>query len=192
MKKSLKFEFDKDAQLISKASDGDFLSSERLYEKFFPIVRGYLANRNGNHSSSQDLAQEVFVRFLKNNVKFRDESAFKAYIFGIAKNVLHEHYRRVQRERAIRQRSHLQLGKINTSSEPEAVLHRQELTDVIERAKSRLSDKEKQALEIAFFSDIPLSEAAKNTGCSEKVLRQRLYSAKKRLRELLRNFPEPL
>ena len=71
MSRKLRTKFDEDAWLIQQPTNGDFVTFERLYKKYFPIVAGYLANRNGNHSLSDDLAQEVFVCFLQNKVKLR-------------------------------------------------------------------------------------------------------------------------
>ena len=103
MSRKRKTKFDEDAWLIRQPTNGDFMAFEGIYKKYFPIVAGYLTNRNGNHSLSDDLAQEVFIRYLKNNMKFRDESAFKAYIFGIAKNILREHYRHIRCESVLHQ-----------------------------------------------------------------------------------------
>lgn len=75
-------------------------SFDDVYAQHSPAVRNYLASRNGHCSlnDQDDLGQEVFMRFWQQKKSFKGEIAVKAYLFGIAKNVLKEHYRQIQRE----------------------------------------------------------------------------------------------
>lgn len=173
---------------IQQRIKDSFLSFDDLYSKYFMIVIAYLSSRKGNHLLLEDMAQEVFIRFLKNKVNFHDESAFKAYIFSIAGNVLREHYRSARREKTIQKHLRNDLCS-NYYSQPETLLHHQELVNTIAQAKSRLSAKQRQALDLKFYSNIPLAKAVKQADCSIKVFRQRLSDAKESLRKLL---PDPI
>ena len=112
-----------------------------------------------------DLTQEVFIRLLNSERKFSDKSSAQAYLYRIAANVLKEHYRRNQREIALRRTLRLALGRSNYKTNPQAASDYQELADGLERAKSRLSYKQQQALNLTFYDNIPPAESAQQAGC---------------------------
>ena len=90
MRKRLKLEFDEDTRLMQRAANGDFSAFVTLYERYFRIVMDYLASLDGNPSSLEDYVQIVFLRIWQNRGKFRGDSTFKTYLFGVARNVLSE------------------------------------------------------------------------------------------------------
>ncbi|NIT55630.1 MAG: sigma-70 family RNA polymerase sigma factor [Aliifodinibius sp.] len=177
-----KTNFDEDTRLMLRLTDGDYIAYGRLYKKYFPVVVSYLTSLDRYQISSEDLAQEVFTRIWKNRKLFRADSSAKTYIFGISKNVLAE--RRCQIRHQIAAHNHSKL--VSNPSKAEAVLDHRELVDTIKLAKSRLSDKQWQAIELVLLSGISITEAAQLAGCSISAFRRRLCDAKKRLLGLLK------
>lgn len=165
-----------------QAADGDDIAYGRLYKKYFPVVVSYLTSLGEYQISPEDLAQEVFTRIWQNRKLFRADSSTKTYIFGIAKNVLAERRRQVQHQIA----AHNHSKSVSNPSKFEAVLDRRELADTIKLAKSMLSDKQREAMELVLLSGTSITEAAKFAGCSDSAFRRRLCDAKKRLQGLLK------
>jgi len=181
---------DEDARLMQQAANGDSTAFDRLHKKYRPVLKNYLAGFELDHASRDDLAQEVFLRLWQNSTAFKNQSAFKTYLFGIAKNAIHEHRRQIRREAVARQNSRPTSNQFSQQSKPQTAFDRQETANAIKQAKSSLSDKQRQALELVFYSGVPPAEAAKHVGCSVTVFYDRFYDAKIRLRELLRVLPE--
>lgn len=179
-----KIKFNEDTRLMLQVADGDNIAYGRLYKKYFPVVVSYLTSLDRYQISPEDLAQEVFTRIWQNRKLFRADSSLKTYVLAIARNVLREHRRQVQHQIA----AHNHSKSVSNPSKSEAVLDRRELADTIKLAKSMLSDKQRQAIELVLLSGISITEAAKFAGCSDSAFRRRLCDAKKRLQELLKKI----
>jgi RNA polymerase sigma-70 factor (ECF subfamily) len=70
----------------------------RFYEVALPQVYGYLLHRCGSVSVAEDLAQETFLSAVVELGKQRVVDAPMAWIFGIARHKLLDHYRRLERQ----------------------------------------------------------------------------------------------
>ena len=169
---------DEDTRLMIKASDGDEKAYAILYNKYFSAVMGFTLSFNGQFQSIEDIAQEVFYRIWKKREEYRPTAAFKTFLFAYAKNVIHE-----QQQHRLVTTNHLEI--MTESSNSGTVVQDKELTLIIERAKSKLPEKQLQAVKLYFYSNVSVDEAAKLAGCSTKVFRQRVYDAKKQMSVLL-------
>lgn len=166
---------DEDTRLMLKVAGGDHVAYKELYRKYVPIVTDYIVNLDGQCDLPQNLAQEVFVRLWKNRAKYCPDSAAKTYLFGIARNVLSENQR--CRYKQIKLHDHVKAtcNSLDLQFNSREAIDLQELNDAIESAKSKLSDKQRQALELIFYSDISITEAARLAGCSDSAFRHRLF-----------------
>lgn len=167
-----------------KCSRGDRTAFDTIYRKYYPIVISYLFKNNGCASSCEDLAQIIFLRIWKQKNLFQARSTVKTYILGIARNVLNEQHRQYQKSKTMP----YVFWIASKNSDPE----KQECLNAVRNAKSQLSDKQQQALDIALNSNLEPKEAARILSCPENVFRQRLYDAKKRLHTLLWEFMKDL
>ncbi|MHC4397182.1 MAG: RNA polymerase sigma factor [Planctomycetota bacterium] len=171
---------DEDSRLMWLSSRGDRKAFDTIYHIYYPVIISYLIKNNGCISSCEDLAQTVFLCIWEQKSLFRAQSNAKTYILGIAKNVLNEYHRQYQKEKAIP--DIFEIASENNDAE------KQEILDTVRHAKSQLSDKQQQALDITLNSNLNPKEAARILGCPENIFRQRLYDAKKRLQTLLWDF----
>jgi len=176
---------DKDTQLMLQLAGGDNTAYDELYQKYFPAIVSYLKKSNKCQISPEDLAQEVFMRLWERRRFFRADSSAKTYIFSIAINLVREYNRIIHKQRDLLQ----QLGTSSTHCEhhlnTDKSLHSHKLAKNIGHAKSRLSAKQRQAIEMVVCDGIPPAIAAKLAGCSSGTLRHRVYDAKNRLLELM-------
>jgi RNA polymerase sigma-70 factor (ECF subfamily) len=69
-----------------------------LYERTAPALRGYLARVSGSRTLADDLLQEVYVRLLRSGFSGSSDEHTRNYLFRIATNLLHDHYRRPRRD----------------------------------------------------------------------------------------------
>ncbi len=169
---------DEDIRLMIKASEGDRNAYAELYRRYFPAVTSFVSGIDSKLQDPEDISQEVFIRVWENKARYIPDSTVKTYLFSIARNIIYEQ----QRQRLVATNY---LGTTVESSNPKTVVQHKELTLVIEEVKSNLSDKQLQALELMFYSNISIGEAAELAGCSNSVFRRRVYDAKKRLLALL-------
>ena len=181
---------DDSVQLMLKARRGDRKAFAELYRRFFPIVRHFLASLEPHARSLDGLIQEVFLRAWEHRKRFRASSSYGMYLCGIARNVLREERRRVQKNR-VNARDHdcNSLRPVrNDLSALESAMQREEFALVLGKAKRELSARQLQAFELVHIADIPIRQAARIAGCSYGAFRDRLFRARKRLRWLLRHI----
>ncbi len=133
---------------------------ENLYQKHHSKVSNFFKNVGNADGWSEDLSQKVFTCIWENRESFRAESTFKTYMYGIAKRIIHKHIRKLDRDAKIFKNnrvSHL----ITELSEPEAAYSLAELLTNLEMNKSKLSKKQRQAIEILLNPDYSPETAAK-------------------------------
>lgn len=169
-----------DRELMNRIAQGDVRAFEWLYETYFPQVTAFL-DRTGC-ARSEDLTQEVFLRVWAYRRRFGGRSGVKTYLMGIAKNVRREWERRWSRwptSYNVAAMENAASGRGSSGQVDASVL------EALERAKSMLTQHQREAVELVYRCEVKPSEAAAMAGCSYKAMRRRLEEARKRLRELL-------
>jgi len=175
-----------DTSLMLKAAGGDGIAYNKLYKKYFPILVSYATGLNGYQMSAEDLAQEVFTRVWANKKRFRGDSTVKTYLFGCARNVLREERCRLAKITANQDRfMESRLSYSNTSYEPKEENYPKGAEEILKKAMSELTPKQRQAMNLFYTVGISLTRAAKHCNCSVKTFESRLIRARGRLRQLL-------
>jgi RNA polymerase sigma-70 factor (ECF subfamily) len=104
-----------DGALIQRARtlDGNALSA--LYERYLTPVYQFVLARVGDPHLAEDVTSETFVAMVESIERLRgaDELTFAAWLFGIARHRISDHYRRAQGQSAL-------AGAIDPHDEPAA------------------------------------------------------------------------
>jgi len=80
-----------DAALLEAWTAGDLDAGSQLFERNFESVARFF--RNKVDGPIDDLVQRTFLGCLEGRERVRGESGFRAYLFGVARNVLGKHWR---------------------------------------------------------------------------------------------------
>lgn len=181
---------DDGAQLLQKLTMGDRNAFTELHRRFCPVVRSFLVSISGYGSPLDDLTQEVFARAWRRRKTFRGSSSCMKYLCGIARNVVFEERRKVNKERKTVHHPDLRSLQLSSNDRPalESAARKEEVSRVLARAKSKLSRKQLQAFELVHVLGISTAKAAKLAGCSRSAFRDRSYRARKHLRESLQDI----
>jgi RNA polymerase sigma factor (sigma-70 family) len=153
---------------------------ERLFEEHGARLYSFLAYRTGNRALAEDLTSETFERVLRSRQRFDPrKGSERRWLYTIALNLLRDHARRQTHEDRVLQ--HVGAGNAPESADPAlaAVEHRDEL----QRALSRLSEDEREALALRFGADLKLHEVARVLGEGESAVEGRIYRALRKLRD---------
>ena len=75
MRTESKFVFDEDNRLMQQAANGDSAAFDRLHKKYRSVLKDYLASFDLDHTSRDDLAQEVFLRLWQNRTAFQKKQS---------------------------------------------------------------------------------------------------------------------
>lgn len=80
-------------KLVLKAQGGDKEALQKLYNHFFNQVYYYVYSRINNLHETQEITSEVFLSMIESIGKYKGQSSFKNYIFGITKNKIRDYIR---------------------------------------------------------------------------------------------------
>jgi RNA polymerase sigma-70 factor (ECF subfamily) len=83
---------DPDLSLLERWRAGDRGAGQELFRRHFAQLFRFFNSKVGTHA--EDLTQQTFLECVKSRDRFRGESTFRTYIFGIAWNELRHHLRR--------------------------------------------------------------------------------------------------
>ncbi|MBL7186625.1 MAG: RNA polymerase sigma factor [Phycisphaerae bacterium] len=169
---------------------GDSTAFEVLYRKYLPLTATYAAALGGRDASVADIVQETFARLWARRQEYRGEASIRTYIHAYVRNICLEEKRLQAKTRVLLQR--LSLGSLHrsvASSIPETAVHLKEMNERLEQVMARLSNEQKQALQLYYVQDLSLREAAISIGCTQKCFESRLYRGLARLRCLLLHPP---
>lgn len=136
---------------------------------------------------AEDALQRAYERILEGRARFRGTSSFRTFVFGVIRMTAREEQRRVRLQRF---HTTSPLGTLRDSAPlPDAAALAAEQRERLIEALARLSTRQREVLELVFYHDMTIAEAA-------AVMRVRIGSArthyergKARLRTLL---PEEL
>lgn len=82
-------------ELVRQALD-DPAAFQRLYERYFGRVYGYVASRVADQHDAEDIVSDVFLRVVRHLPQLRNshQISFAAWLFTIARNAVTDHHRR--------------------------------------------------------------------------------------------------
>ena len=174
---------DEDAELMLRIRHGDSAAFGVLYVKYLPLTTAYVADLGGRDVYVEDIVQETFTRLWDRRQEYRGKAGVRTYIFAYVRNICLEERRRRLRAQALLQRlspSSLHCGV--ASSIPETAAYLSEMNERLEQELGRLSNAQKQALQLYYVEDMSLHEAATFIGCTQKCFESRLYRGLAKLR----------
>ena len=73
-----------------------------LVREHLPSLRGYLASLGAHVDLIDDLAQDVFLEALSNFSRYDESRPFRSWLFGIARNLVHQEFRKSKLDSRIR------------------------------------------------------------------------------------------
>ncbi|MES1247250.1 MAG: RNA polymerase sigma factor [Actinomycetota bacterium] len=163
------------------ASDPD--AFERFYREYVEAVQRFVARRVDDPYLAADLTADIFVAAIESGRSYRrSRGEPAAWLFGIARNVVADEYRRSARERrtALRVR-----GRDLVHDDDLGALHEridgESARRAIYRELQQLPSGERAVLELVALDDMSVADAARALGISSVVARVRLHRARRRL-----------
>lgn len=171
--------------LARKSQDGDRAAFGKLYECFAKRIYAYVYYRTYHRESAEDVTGTVFLKALEKLQTFRpEEGGFQAWLYGIARNALTDHYR--QRARSVSLDACV--SDVWDIPDPENMEMDTQNRDQWERLKpflSRLSGDQREIILLRLWDDLPYKEIAAITGKSDDACKMAFSRALAFLREAM-------
>jgi RNA polymerase sigma-70 factor (sigma-E family) len=134
---------------------------DELYRRHAPaaVRLGYLLLQD--RSVAEDIVQDAFVRLAGRLVHLRDPGAFDAYLRRTVVNLSHSYLRRKKLERAFLKRE-MATTERDPARWPGSSIEDRE---VLWRALGRLSERQRVAIVLRFYEDLPEVQIAEILRC---------------------------
>jgi RNA polymerase sigma factor (sigma-70 family) len=162
----------------------DQIALTALYDHYFPLVYKYVLYRVSDAQIADDLVSQIFERMLTNLARFQPEQApFGAWLFGIARHIIGDHYRSQKRRIWLSLDSFFNLP--GNDPEPEEITLKNEMGEQLLLSLTKLVDRERDLIGLKFAGGLNNREISTLTRLSEANVGVILFRAMKRLRSEL-------
>lgn len=177
---------DADWHLIRRAREGDHEAVTELYRRHERLVYNLALRTLGNPWDAADVAQEAFIKALRNLDSFKGESLFTTWLHRIVVNSAYDHLRR-QRPEPMEPEI---LDDISGPTGPAAVVASGRggidpaidgLSDPVRKALMSLNDGFRFAVVLCDLLGFPYDEAAEILGVQEGTIKSRIFRAREAL-----------
>ena len=134
---------------------------------------------------AQDVLQTAYLRILSGTARFGGKSSFKTWVFGVIRMTARSEQRRSWLWDSRHRRTEAALEIPDAASRGDAQVEQAERADALVRAMKRLSLRQREVLQLAFYHDLTIEEAAGVMGVSVGSARTHYDRGKKSLARLL-------
>jgi RNA polymerase sigma-70 factor (ECF subfamily) len=183
---------DRDVELMGMVSAGDMRAFEELVERHQRAVIGTVAKMLGNASEAEDIAQQVFVRIWKSAGRYEAQAKFTTWLFTITRNLVFNEVRRRQRKPTVsvderEETTHRTVEDLQAIS-PDDEMLQSELEEAIDRAIQSLPEKQRMAVVLRRYEEMPYEEIAAVLEMSIPAVKSLLFRARTQLKEALQRY----
>jgi RNA polymerase sigma-70 factor (ECF subfamily) len=166
-----------DPDLIAKTKRGKVEAYNVLVSRWDKRVFNYLLRLVGDREDAMDLSQEVFLKAYQSLNRLEDPARFGPWLFRIAHNEAFSLLRK--------RRPEVDLEAVPPVGGARPRLEPLELSLAVERALSRLSADQREAVVLKIYQGFKFEEMAEVLGCPASTVKSRLYSALDLLKQTL-------
>ncbi|MEX2235160.1 MAG: RNA polymerase sigma factor [Cyclobacteriaceae bacterium] len=175
-----------DNALMIKVKDGDLDKLGLLFERYKKPLFGFFYGLNKDVALSEDLVQNVFLRILKYRYLFRGEGEFRTWMFHIARNVSHDHCRKIK----WKGRDDLEQwqDRLSNDENRQTEFQQDEELQMLSMAMDRLPEDKREILLLSKYHDKKYREIGEILGCTEGAVKVKVFRALQELKEVYRKL----
>ncbi|MBI4168345.1 MAG: sigma-70 family RNA polymerase sigma factor [Acidobacteria bacterium] len=184
-----------ESALIARAREGSRAAFEELVHLYDRSVLRLALRIVGSEEAAHDIYQEAFLRIFRSIHDFRQECAFRTWVFRVVTNLCLDHLRRAgkrQEEGPVGPRGESEARPLEAlvaderpDGDPERVLARTEIRRRVEAALAGLPPRERLVFELRHEEGLRAGAIAEVLETSEETVRNCLYRAHRHLRSAL-------
>ena len=182
--KSTHSESQRDFELLQRWRGGDRAAGDQIIRRHFPALRRFFVVRIADPETREELIQDTLTGLTVAKDNFQGLSSFTSFMFGIARNKLHDHLRE-------RYRSGGSFDPLTESIEdivgrsPSSYAALREDKQRLLAAMATLPLDDQLLLELRYWYELSGKEVANLFGISPDAARMRLHRTRLQLQERL-------
>lgn len=178
--------------LMQRIKEGDVAAFEELVTLHQHAIVGTVAKMLGSPNDAEDIGQQVFVRIWKSAERYEPKAKFTTWMFTITRNLVFNEMRRRQRKPAVsmderEEKFHLSSPDESAVTPADAALQH-ELEDAVDAAIQALPEKQRMAVVLRRYEELPYEEIAGILDLSLPAVKSLLFRARAQLKENLQRY----
>jgi RNA polymerase sigma-70 factor (ECF subfamily) len=172
-----------DEVLIARIAGGDRLAMQVLFARHHVRVYRFVLRLVRNDATAEDLISEVFLDVWRQAGKFEGRSAVSTWMLSIA---------RFKALSALRKRPELELDDETAeriedqADDPETALAKKDKGALLRQCLTALSAEHREIVDLVYYHEKSVEEVAGIVGIPEATVKTRMFYARKKLSELLK------
>ena len=172
-----------DEILIGRIAGGDRLAMHALYARHHVKVFRFVLRLVRNEASAQDLISEVFLDVWRQADRFEGRSAVSTWILAIARfKALSSVRRRKEAELDEEQAEAIE----DDADTPDIALQKKDTGELLRRCLAKLSPDHREIIDLVYYHEKSVEEVAEIVAIPENTVKTRMFYARKKLAELLK------
>ena len=172
-----------DEVLIARIAGGDRLAMQVLFARHHVRVYRFVLRLVRNEATAEDLISEVFLDVWRQAGKFEGRSSVSTWMLGIARFKALSALRRKPEEELDDETA----GAIeDQSDDPETALAKKDKGALLREALSALTPEHREIIDLVYYHEKSVEEVAGIVGIPEATVKTRMFYARKKLSELLK------
>ena len=183
-----------DQDLVQHVLDGDTTAFRGLVERYQGRIYALIYGMMRNREDARDIVQEAFVKAYRNIRTYRREASFHTWLYRIAMNLAIDHLRSRTRHPMNEYDDHVEQSEPegnyrsdHLQRHPGRDLERQRLYNKIMTAMQELPPDQRQVVLLREIEGLSYKEIADTMEIPEGTVMSRLFYARKKLQELLKD-----
>jgi len=178
-----------ESSIMVEVAKGDLSAFREIVERYQNPLLNYIYRYTGDRATSEDIAQEVFLRVFKSATEYLPLSSFKTWLFKIATNLCLNELRDNKMHRGT-----LDIFELNEAgfvafasplSLPDREAEGQELSEALRRAFKGLPGKQRLALLLHKYEGFSYLEISRMMDCSVSAVESLIHRARQGLKQQL-------
>jgi RNA polymerase sigma-70 factor (ECF subfamily) len=172
-----------DEVLIGRIAHGDRLAMQVLYARHHVRVYRFVLRLVRNEATAEDLISDVFLDVWRQAAKFEGRSAVSTWMLSIA---------RFKALSVLRRRPEEELDEetadaiADQADDPEVALAKKDKSAVLRQCLTKLSAEHREIVDLVYYHEKSVEEVAGIVGIPEATVKTRMFYARKKLSELLK------
>jgi RNA polymerase sigma factor (sigma-70 family) len=174
-----------DAELLEAWRAGDVEAGARLFDRHADAVARMFENKVC--VGAEDLVQQTFLVLVESRDRIREGSSVRAFVLGVARNVLRDHVRKLVRGRAVDPEVD---AMADLAPGPTTVIGQNREQRLLLAGLRRLPLEHQIGLELYYWEEMDAREIAEVMGISHSAMRSRLAKARALLHQAMTRLAE--
>jgi len=183
---------EEDRKLVAQCRKGDPRAFEELVRKYQQPILNLVYHYIGSQNDIEDVAQKIFTKIYFSLPKFDIQRPFFPWLYRVAVNQCYDELRQIRRRKthAFSELSPEEAASIENKISREdfskiSDADRRDSYALLYRMLDKLSRRQRLAVVLRDFEEIPYAKIAEVLKCTEQAARLKVFRARVRLKKLM-------